>query len=865
MGADAGIVAEYDALRGETDADLLAMQVGDFFEFFGDDAELVHEQLDLKLSEKPSGGERFPMAGVPVAEIDRYTRALVERGFRVAIATQHESANGHARAVDRVVTPGTLLDRGVESTGYLGVVDIDGATVGLALVDIATGRWYADRPHAAEDTEALLEVLGGLPLAELVVSSRINELDTIEQQLGVPTTQPVGDHFNHRRATDRVADHFGEGIIEALGLEVVTARAVGAALAYVDETDPSLLDALTRLRRYRADDAVSLDATTQRNLELTETFRGEERGSLLGTIDHTVTPGGARLLREWLSRPTQAVDRLADRLEAIDALVEAPLVRDALADILNETYDLDRAATRCAHGSATPHDLALIRDTLAAIPELRGRVTGSDDLVGTAVDDLLDQLPTDELEPVHHDLATALVDNPPSSKSDGGIFRRGWDDDLDAIFEEHDRLRRWFDELAEREASRHGFGRVTVDDNRTDGYYVQLSEADADSVPDAYEHVKTVAAGVRFRFDELVENERRFRELDERRSARERAAFDDLLASVAELVDAIRAAARALAGLDVRISLANHAARNDWVRPTFRDDGIIEIDRGRHPVVEQETRFVPNDCRFDRSQRQLLVTGPNMSGKSTFLRQVALITLLAQIGSYVPADRAAIAPVDGIYTRVGALDELAQGRSTFMVEMHELARILHRATDRSLVVLDEVGRGTSTYDGMSIAWATTEYLNSEIGARALFATHYHELTALADHLTGVANYHVAVDDTGDDVVFLRTVEPGATDRSYGIHVAQLAGVPAPVVDRADEVLRRLREDKAIEARGHGAAGTQVVFDLDAGAMRTATDDHELDGTVADVLDELETLDLETIAPIDLVDQVRRWQCQLDDD
>ncbi len=867
MGADAGIVAEYDALRAESEADLLAMQVGDFYEFFGDDAEIVHEHLDLKLSKKPSGGTHHPMAGVPVSEIDRYAQALTERGFRLAIATQQESSNGHERAIDRIVTPGTTLERSDDGAGYLGVIELEGATIGLALIDVAAGQWYADRPHAAEDIDALLEVIGGLELAEVVVSPRIDDIDIIEQHLGVTVSQPTADLFDHRSALERVSDHFGSEVIDALELEVVTARAVGAALAYVEETDPSLLDAVTRLQRYRDDDAVSLDATTQRNLELTETFRGDSEGSLIDTIDHTVSAAGGRMLREWLQRPTRETDRLEQRLDAIDALRATPLAREALVEELASIYDLDRLATRCVHGSATPADLAKIRETLSSIPILQERIEASEELTDTPVAGLLSDLPQDTLEELTETLTEALVDDPPTTSTEGGIFRTGWDDDLDELIEEHERIAAWFDELADREADRHGFDQVTVDDNQTDGYYIQVSEADAEDVPSEYDRIKSVAAGVRFRTDELAENERRFREFDERRSTLEEEAFESLRAGVGDEVRALRAAAQALAGLDVRIALADHAVHNDWVRPAFRSDGVIEIDQGRHPVVEQTTRFVPNDSRIDDSHRQLLVTGPNMSGKSTYLRQVALITLLGQIGSFVPADRAAITPVDGIYTRVGALDELAQGRSTFMVEMQELARILHRATERSLVVLDEVGRGTSTYDGMSIAWATTEYLHNEVGAAALFATHYHELTALGEHLEGVANCHVAVDDSGDDVVFLRTVESGATDRSYGIHVADLAGVPLPVVQRADEVLARLREDKAIEARGRRSEGTQVVFDLESGDMHpdTVEERNELDEAMESILEELRSLSLDTTAPLDVVEVVNRWQERLEDD
>ena len=863
MDVAGGIVGEYQQLSEEMDADVLAMQVGDFYEFFGDTAELVHEELDLNLSTKPSGGERYAMAGVPVSEIEGYAHALVERGYRVAIADQAEGGNGHDRSITRVITPGNSLRRTVEGGDYLVGVVIEDNRAGLALIDVATGRCYIDRPHHVETVDDLIEILAGLSVAEVLIEEGTRYDEQLNQGLDGVVSEVDPRWGDPLRSTRRIEDHFGETVTDALDIDPVTSRALGLTLAYLDATDASLLASLTRLQRYRSADAVSLDATTQRNLELTTTFHGDSDGSLLATIDHTVTSAGRRLLEEWLRCPTQDVPRLERRLDAIESLTEATLARESLSEQLAETYDVDRLITRIRHGSASPRDLGMLRETLRAIPDIVELVDNQPALADSAVSSLLEATASQPVHEIREWLADRLVDEPPTTTNDGGIIRHGWDESLDELIEAHEAVCDWFDTVAEREAHQHGFDRISLGQTKADGYYLEIPDRDLDNVPSSYRKIKTVSTGTRFRTDSLAEKERELFRLEERRVAREAEAFTELVDTVAERIEPLRDVASALAGLDVRIALAEHAARNGWTRPVFRDDGIMEIDQGRHPVVEQTTRFVPNDARFDVANEQQLVTGPNMSGKSTYLRQVALITLLAQIGAFVPADRAAISPVDGIYTRVGALDELAQGRSTFMVEMQELARILHHASGHSLVILDEVGRGTATYDGMSIAWAVVEYLHNHVGAKVLFATHYHELTVLAKHLEGVANIHVAVDETGDTVSFLRRVEDGPADRSYGIHVADMAGVPAPVVARAKDVLVRLREDRAIEARGRTNQSTQVVFDLDGGFMRPSTS--QADPTVERIIDELSSTDLAAITPLDLVERVRSWQEELADD
>jgi DNA mismatch repair protein MutS len=571
------------------------------------------------------------------------------------------------------------------------------------------------------------------------------------------------------------------------------------------------------------------------------------------------------------------------RLDGVAALVEATLARDRVRELLDDAYDLERLAARATGGSADATDLLAVRDTLDVLPGLAEAVADSR-LADSPLPGIVDRPDREAAASLRAELDAALVEDPPGTVRDGGLFRRGYDDELDDLIDRYETAREWLDGLAEREKARTGITHLQVDRNRTDGYYIQVGKSETDAVPDEYREIKTLKNSRRYTTDELEEREREVLRLEEARGDLEYDRFRDLRDRVADRAELLQAVGRTLATVDALASLATHAAGHDWTRPAVVESGPLVVDAGRHPVVETTTDFVPNDVELDDDRGFLLVTGPNMSGKSTYMRQVALIVLLAQAGSFVPARSATVGVVDGIYTRVGALDELAGGRSTFMVEMAELSNILHSATEESLVVLDEVGRGTATYDGISIAWATTEYLHNEVGCKCLFATHYHELTALADHLPRVANVHVAVADEGagdgEEITFLRTVEEGPTDRSYGVHVADLAGVPSPVVDRSRDVLDRLREERAIEARGaepepssDGTGTTQVVFDLEGGGVREASAerpaddaaDDGLDAEAESVLAELEETAVAELSPVDLMARVQEWQDRLDGD
>ncbi|MGQ3411142.1 DNA mismatch repair protein MutS [Natrinema sp. LN54] len=884
-----GIVGEFFSLKEGTDAELLAMQCGDFYEFFGEDAEIVSEELDLKVSQKSSHGSSYPMAGVPVDDLTPYLKALVERGYRVAVADQYETDSGHAREIVRVVTPGTLLETSDADAQYLAAV-VDGGddAYGLAFADVTTGRFLVAAADDADD--ALTELYRFDPVEVLPgpdVRADDDLLNQVRERIGATLTLHETEAFAPKRARHGVREQFGAETVERLSVGEPTIAAAGAILSYVEETGAGVLASMTRIQAHHGDDHVTLDATTQRNLELTETMQGERDGSLFATIDHTETSAGGRLLKEWLQRPRRSLETLERRQESVAALSTAALARDELQDSLGEAYDLARLASKATHGSADARDLLAVRDTLAVLPELADSIASNPDLADSPLSEIVDRPDRDAASELRETLEEAIAEEPPSTVTQGELLQRGYDADLDEVIERHEELKEWLDTLAEREKGQYGLSHVTVDRNKTDGYYVQVGKSAADGVPDHYEEIKTLKNSKRFTTDELEEKEREILRLEERRGELEYELFEELRETVAARAELLQDVGRALATVDALSSLATHAAENRWVKPDLHRGDRLALEQGRHPVVEQTTEFVPNDVRMDEDRGFLVVTGPNMSGKSTYMRQVACIVLLAQVGSFVPAKEAEIGLVDGIFTRVGALDELAQGRSTFMVEMSELSNILHTATEESLVILDEVGRGTATYDGISIAWAATEYLHNEVQAKTLFATHYHELTGLAENLPRVANVHVAADERDGEVTFLRTVRDGPTDRSYGIHVADLAGVPDPVVDRSRDVLERLREEKAIEAKGGTASEpVQATFDLGSGTMRmqdgsnsqTSTQTASTDGGPAEadaadaaigpeseaVLEDLESLDVNTTPPIELVSKVQQLQERLED-
>jgi len=806
---------------------IVMFRLGDFYEMFDADAETAARELDLVLTGRPvSKGERVPMCGVPHHAVDGYVARLIEKGYHVAVVEQvgDEPINGLTpREVSRVVTPGTVMEPAMlpeARANYLLALAPEAnpggagwTAVGLAYADISTGEFCAAQLVGEGAALGVVEELARLEPREVLLPAVWARSVTVPPRSHIT---PVPDfRFEHNFARQSLLDHFQVSTLDGFGLhdKPLAVRAAGAVLAYLEETQRGTLAQLDRIRTYSTASFMVLDAATRRNLELTETIReGRKRGSLLDVLDRTVTPMGARLLRAWIGQPLLERKRLEARLDAVAALHESGAARAAVRDGLRQVSDLERLTNRLLARRAGPRDLRALAETLAAVPALREEVASVPALVSihAALDPCADAAEWIE---------RALVDDPPALHNAPGVFRPGYCDELDQIVERSRGAKEYVAGLEEVERARTGIKSLKVGFNKVFGYYLEVSHANAERVPDDYIRKQTLVNAERYITPELKEYEALILNAEERLLEVEQRLFDELCGRVAERSEALLTTARALAHLDALASLAEVAAREGYVRPALADADVLDIREGRHPVVERMLRgerFVPNDTHFDAHERLHIITGPNMAGKSTMIRQVALIVLLAQIGSFVPAREATIGLADRIFTRIGAQDEIHAGQSTFMVEMIELSNILAHATRRSLIVLDEVGRGTSTYDGMAIARAVVEHLhnNPRLGARTLFATHYHELTELSNILPGVANYNVAVAEEGDSVVFLHKLMPGGADRSYGIHVAQLAGIPKAVINRANEILKELEAaggDFVIKRREQPDGPVQLTF------------------------------------------------------
>ncbi len=807
---------------------IVMFRLGDFYEMFDRDAEIASRELDLVLTSRPvKKGERVPMCGVPHHAVEGYIAKLVERGHHVAVIEQvgSEPVDGLTpREVARVVTPGTVTEPGMlpdTKNNYLLALapepDSNGdgwAAVGLAYVDISTGEFAATQFDGEDAPLGVVEELARLEPREVLLPASWAERG-ISLPPGAHIT-PLPDYrYEHGFARQNLLDHFQVSTLAGFGLrdKPLAIRAAGAALAYLEETQRRTLEQLVELRSYSTHSFMTLDTATRRNLELTSTIReGRTRGSLLGVLDRTITPMGGRLLRTWIGQPLLDRAALEARLDAVEALASSGTGRASVREALRPVSDLERLTNRLLMGRVGPRDLLALADGLEAVPDLKDVIAPA-----AALGDIHDEL--DPCSDVVDLVRRALVDDPPAVMNTIGAFRRGYSPELDRVIAASRDAKEWVANLEDAERARTGIKSLKVGYNKVHGYYLEVSKANSDKVPEEYVRKQTLVNAERYITPDLKEYEALILNADERQLEIEQRLFDELCAQVKSRSAALLRTAAALARLDVFASLAEVAAREDYVRPVLTEEDILDIKDGRHPVVEQTLRgerFVPNDTHFDAHERIHIITGPNMAGKSTIIRQVALITLMAQIGSFVPAREAAIGLADRIFTRIGAQDEIHAGQSTFMVEMVELALILTHATRRSLLILDEIGRGTSTYDGMAIARAVVEHIhnNPRLGARTLFATHYHELTALSNILPGVRNYNVAVAEEGDSIVFLHRLMPGGTDRSYGIHVAQLAGIPKAVVMRANEILKELEAaggDFVIKPREQREGPRQLSF------------------------------------------------------
>ncbi len=841
---------QYLAIKRQYPDIIVFFRLGDFYETFDGDAETVARVLGITLTSREMGkGNRVPLAGIPYHAAEGYIARLLAAGHKVAIAEQLTQPNGRdliERQVTSVVTPGTVTDPAFVSgagNSYIVALLADGDRAGLAYADVTTGEFAAT--HFGPGDGAIPDAVGRelLRLRPAEVVCRDDDPLVALVQDGVTRSSVGAGDWRADTARETLCEHFGVTTLEPFGCQdaPLAARAAGALLAYLQSTQLASLRQITTLATYSTSRFMSLDAQTRRNLELVESSSRGGGPTLVQTLDATRTPLGARLLRQWVGQPLLDRGEIEDRYDGVGWLVEDGLLRSRLREQLRGVGDIERVINRVVNSQAQPRELASLGASLRRLPALADLVAGS------SPPELVRAVPL--ADRAAGEIERALVDDPPSLLSHGGVVRPGYSAELDGLRETLARDKTYIATLEQRERERTGIKGLKVGFNKVFGYYIEVSNASREAVPDDYLRKQTLVNAERYITPDLKEAEQRVLAAEERISQAEADAWGRLIAAVAAEAVRIRDAARAIATLDVLAGLAEVAATRGYERPELLDEDVLEIDGGRHPIVDAgmpRGEFVPNDVRLsDDEGRIAILTGPNMAGKSTYLRQVALIVLLTQVGSFVPATRARIGVVDRIFTRIGAQDDLASGQSTFMVEMLETAAILNHATPRSLVVLDEIGRGTSTYDGLAIATAIVEYLHNtpRLGCKTLFATHYHELTALADVLPRVRNYRLDVLEAGDRVTFLHRVVPGGADRSYGVYVAQLAGMPKQVVRRAGEVLGELERDAAA---GHARENRRVAVSSRPEAPLQLT----LFGATHPAVARLRELEVDGLSPLD---------------
>ncbi|NKQ34364.1 MAG: DNA mismatch repair protein MutS [Chloroflexi bacterium] len=858
---------QYLDIKAQYPDAILFFRLGDFYEMFDDDAKTAAKELDLVLTSRPQGkNQRTPMAGVPHHAAEGYIAKLINKGYKVALCEQigTDPIKGlMPREVVRVFTAGTVIEPGMLDAGrnnYLAAVVTEGDRAGLAYADITTGEFATTQ---IDGRRPLIEELARLAPAELL-------LPDSEQTLyeHVKSVSHLPDwRFEEGNARQTLLRHFGVSSLAAFGCEgkSLATRAAGGILHYLQETQKGAVGQIQRLSTYSVAGFMALDTATRRNLELTESLYGERAGSLLGVLDKTVTAMGARLLRDRVSRPLLSVSEINQRLDKVAAFYNDALLRADIRAVLKGLPDLERLTNRTLSGSATPRDLEHIGLALSVVGN---RLSVIGNRLSVSGEPNADHRPpdTDHRSPITSlqslifnldpcpeaaDLIQrAIVADAPTNLNKMGVIRPGFSAELDGVMNSSAHAREWVANLEPRERERTGINTLKVGFNKVFGYYIEITRANSHLAPDDYIRKQTLTNAERYITPELKEYETLILNAEERILQIERRVFTEVSREVAVYAPRLLETARILARLDVAAGLAETAANLNYTRPSLAEDNTLMIRNGRHPVVEQSLqleRFVPNDIHMTEAECIQIITGPNMSGKSTYLRQTALITLMAQIGSFVPAEEAHIGLVDRIFTRIGAHDELHAGRSTFMVEMVETAQILNHASHRSLLILDEIGRGTSTYDGLAIAWAIIEYLHNHprLKPRTLFATHYHELVGLADLLPLVANYNVAVAEEGDSVVFLHQIIPGGADQSYGIHVAQLAGLPRDVINRANEILRELEEHApttAVEPSRLNTVQQMALFP-----------------ETSPILDELKELDINSMSPLEAMTKLYEWQ------
>ena len=859
---------------------ILFYRLGDFYEMFFEDAEIVSRELELTLTGKSCGlPERAPMCGVPFHAVDSYLTRLVEKGYKAAICEQVEdprTAKGMVkREVIRIVTPGTNLDmdsieEGKNNFIFCILYSRQGKS-GISVADVTTGEFYMTETEG--DRKVYDEIVRYSP-SEIICNESFMlsglDLTDLQERLGIIINTLSAHYFDENAAEKVISEHFHVSSLIALGMDDKRAgsTAAGALLKYLYDTQKNSLSNITGINVYVSGKYMLLDSSTRRNLELTETMREKKkRGSLLWVLDRTGTAMGARKLHQMIEQPLVDRELIEKRLDAVDMLCQNTVDRDEIREYLQPVYDLERLMTRVSYGTANPRDLIALRGSLSMFAPIRQVL---EDFEGGLLSELRDDM--DDFRDLVDLLDRSILDEPPLQVKEGGIIRGGFDADIDRLREAKTQGRQWLMNLEAEDQQRTGIKNLRIKYNKVFGYYFEVTNSFKNMVPSDYMRKQTLVGSERYTSEKLKSLEDTILNAEDKLNTLEYDKFCEIRDTVGGQISGIQKAARALAMLDALCSLSLVAERGHYARPSINDKGYIKIKEGRHPVVEKmlQGEFISNDTVLDGKKNAIaIITGPNMAGKSTYMRQVALICLMAQIGSFVPAASADLCVVDRIFTRVGASDDLGSGQSTFMVEMNEVANILRNATPASLLILDEIGRGTSTYDGLSIAWSVIEHISNKkfLGAKTLFATHYHELTELEGKIDNVSNYCVAVKEKGDDIVFLRKIIKGGADKSYGIQVAKLAGLPDIVIDRAKELLDQLTDSditekiQNIETKAGQSTGkakkVRHYDDVDLGQMslfETVTDE--------DVLKELRDIDISNLTPLDALNTLYRLQTEI---
>ena len=873
------MMKQYMETKSQYQDCILFYRLGDFYEMFFEDALTASRELEITLTGKNCGQEeRAPMCGVPYHAVEGYLNRLVAKGYKVAICEQVEDpkqAKGIVkREVVRIVTPGTNLDtQALDETknNYIMCIVYIADRYGVSIADISTGDYFVTE---LPDGSRLMDEIYKFSPSEIICNEAFYmsgmDLDTMKEKLGITIYSLDSWYFDDAMCREKLLEHFKVSSFAGLGLEDYDCGVIsaGALLAYLLETQKNSLSNLTHLTPYVTGKYMMLDSSTRRNLELCETLREKQkRGSLLWVLDKTRTAMGARTLRKFVEQPLIDKNEINRRLDAVEELKEQAISREEIREYLSPVYDLERLITKITYGSANPRDLTAFKSSLEMLPPIRYIL---EEMKVPLLQEIYEDL--DALEDLCDLVTKAIREEPPIAMKEGNIIREGYNEEVDKLRRAKSDGKDWLAKLEEDEREKTGIKNLKIKYNKVFGYYLEVTNSYKDLVPDYYTRKQTLANAERYITPELKELEDMILGAEDKLYALEYELYSEVRETIAAQVERIQKTAKAVAGLDVFTSLALVAERNHYVRPKINEKGIIDIKEGRHPVVEKmipNDMFISNDTYLDDKKNRIsIITGPNMAGKSTYMRQTALIALMAQVGCFVPAQSANIGLSDRIFTRVGASDDLASGQSTFMVEMTEVANILRNATSKSLLILDEIGRGTSTFDGLSIAWAVVEYISDSklLGAKTLFATHYHELTELEGKIENVNNYCIAVKEKGDDIVFLRKIVKGGADKSYGIQVAKLAGVPDLVINRAKEIVEELSDEditsrvSEIAAREHTAKkkGRSKKYDeVDIAQMSlfdTVKDD--------DVLNELKEIDVTNLTPIDALNTLYRLQNKL---